>query len=127
MSPMEELKFRNVQLQDKRDWMSIVESLDLSRLKTLGLYERSARQFNSSGDAVDLYNSMFKSTIEGGEGQDFREDPDLCRNRGGHRNRMFRVRGFGFRRLITDKRINRALQCLTFRNFDPHFYLAHLT
>lgn len=79
MSPMEELRFKNVQLQDKRDWMSIVESLDLSTLKTLGLCERSARQFNSSGDAVDLYKSMFKSTgeMEGADNSDESELDDL--------------------------------------------------
>ncbi|KAF9381062.1 hypothetical protein CPB97_007974, partial [Podila verticillata] len=77
MSQMQELRFRNVQLQDKRDWMLIVESLDLSTLKTLGLCERSAKQFNSSGDAVDLYNSMFKSTIESEEEPDLGKEPHL--------------------------------------------------
>ncbi|KFH74050.1 hypothetical protein MVEG_01263 [Podila verticillata NRRL 6337] len=77
MSPIEGLRFRNVQLQDKRDWMPIVESLDLSTLKTLGLCERSAKQFNSSGDAVHLYNSMFKSTIESEEEPDLGKEPHL--------------------------------------------------
>lgn len=77
MSQMQELRFRNVQLQDKRDWILIVESLDLSTLKTLGLCERSAKQFNSSGDAVDLYNSMFKSTIESEEEPDLGKEPHL--------------------------------------------------
>ncbi|KAF8975382.1 hypothetical protein BGZ52_008939, partial [Haplosporangium bisporale] len=78
MSPIEELRFKNVQLQDERDWVPIVESLDLSRLKTLGLCDSSAKQFNSSGDAVDLYNSMFKSTDDKEmEDEDYNDELEL--------------------------------------------------
>ncbi|KAF9384653.1 hypothetical protein CPC16_008350 [Podila verticillata] len=60
------------------NWIPIVESLDLSTLKTLDLCDSSAKQFNSSGDAVDLYNSMFKSTDDKEmEDEDYNDELEL--------------------------------------------------
>lgn len=64
MGLAEELRFSNVQMQNKRDWMPIIESLD-SVLTIFDLCESSSIQFNSSGEAYDLYNAMFTTTIEG--------------------------------------------------------------
>ncbi|KAI9235069.1 MAG: hypothetical protein BYD32DRAFT_470790 [Podila humilis] len=58
-SPLVDLKFENVELQHKRDWELIVGGLDPKSLKTFGLCERSRAQFDSSPEAVVLFNEKF--------------------------------------------------------------------
>ncbi|KAG0331875.1 hypothetical protein BG000_010522 [Podila horticola] len=56
-SPLVELHLRNVQLQYKRDWALVVDSLDISLLQTLDLGEYSAVQLLSVPSAIDLFIS----------------------------------------------------------------------
>ncbi|KAF9271082.1 hypothetical protein BGZ74_006505, partial [Mortierella antarctica] len=56
------LRLRNLQLQDKRDWSLLTDSMDLSFLQTLDLDEHGATQFLSEPDAVDLFISGLEAT-----------------------------------------------------------------
>lgn len=58
-SPLVDLKIENVELQHKRDWELIVGGLDPESLKTFGLCKRSRAQFDSSPEAVSLFNEKF--------------------------------------------------------------------
>ncbi|KAG0359645.1 hypothetical protein BG005_000438, partial [Podila minutissima] len=59
-SPLEELHLKNIELQDKRDWIRIVQSMDMSMLDIFELTKSSRSQFMAT-EAVDLYNSKVKS------------------------------------------------------------------
>lgn len=54
-----ELHLEHIQLQDKRDWVFVVESADPVLLKTYGLVGSSYIQFMSTKEAVDCYLSKF--------------------------------------------------------------------
>ncbi|KAG0340987.1 hypothetical protein BG000_010537 [Podila horticola] len=61
-SPLMELHVENVQLQDKQDWMLIVDGLDPVSLTMFRLCNSSHSQFVACGDAVDLFISHFAAT-----------------------------------------------------------------
>lgn len=61
-SPLGRLEFEGVQMQDKRDWAVIVDSVDPSFLTKLGLCEGSMSQFESSS-AVELFHSKFNKAV----------------------------------------------------------------
>lgn len=67
-SQIEDLHLENVQLQDKRDWALIVESMDSSSLATFRLCKSSAGQFMSAAIAVDTFFSRFENGKQ--EGRD---------------------------------------------------------
>jgi len=54
LSLLVDMKFENVQLQDKRDWILIAESLNSVQSKRFSLCKMSKIQFMSSTDALDL-------------------------------------------------------------------------
>ncbi|KAG0025468.1 hypothetical protein BGZ81_007126 [Podila clonocystis] len=60
MSPLVELHFENVQLQDKRDWALVIESMNPSHLETFSLCKSSANQLLSTAGAVDVFFSRFE-------------------------------------------------------------------
>ncbi|KAG0038703.1 hypothetical protein BGZ82_011098 [Podila clonocystis] len=60
MSPLVELHFENVQLQDKRDWALVVESMDPLHLETFSLCKSSANQLLSTAGAVDAFFSRLE-------------------------------------------------------------------
>lgn len=62
-SPLVELNLSNVELQDKHDWMVLVDSMDLSILTTFGLNSSCRNQFVSNVNAVDLYHSIFPKKV----------------------------------------------------------------
>lgn len=55
----------NIPLQDKQDWVTIVQSLDPARLKTFHLYGKSHSQFLSASDAVDLSSAKLSGASNG--------------------------------------------------------------
>ncbi|KAF9292835.1 hypothetical protein BGZ74_000155 [Mortierella antarctica] len=57
-----ELCFRNVQLQDKRDWALLIDSVDLSLLQTLDLGDHGFIQFLVVPDALYLFVSQLEAT-----------------------------------------------------------------
>ncbi|KAF8933126.1 hypothetical protein BGZ52_008542, partial [Haplosporangium bisporale] len=59
-SPLEELSFYYVRLQDSHDWVRLVESMDPSLLEDLHLGFGSYDQFASTTEAVETYNSKLK-------------------------------------------------------------------
>ncbi|KFH63732.1 hypothetical protein MVEG_10425 [Podila verticillata NRRL 6337] len=59
-SPLEELSFYYVRLQDSHDWVRLVESMDPSLLEDLHLGFGSYEQFVSTTEAVETYDSKFK-------------------------------------------------------------------
>ncbi|KAG0339225.1 hypothetical protein BG000_002594 [Podila horticola] len=61
-SPLAELHLVDVQLQDGRDWVLLISSIDLSLLQTLDLGEHGVIQFLSVPDAVDLFVSELEAT-----------------------------------------------------------------
>ncbi|KFH69286.1 hypothetical protein MVEG_04101 [Podila verticillata NRRL 6337] len=73
-STMTELHLANVQLQDKRDWELIVDSVDPLSLKTFSLCAVNQRQLMSVTDAAKLFDEKFpsseKKTISGTENKD---------------------------------------------------------
>ncbi|KAG0029613.1 hypothetical protein BGZ81_003581 [Podila clonocystis] len=58
-SPLVDLSFENVELQEPQDWALIAGALDPESLKTLGLCERSRAQFDSCPEAVEIYKEKF--------------------------------------------------------------------
>jgi len=56
-SPIVELCFLNVQLQEVRDWTLLVESIDFSMLKTLDLGTACTDQLVSTSEAANLFIS----------------------------------------------------------------------
>ncbi|KFH63795.1 hypothetical protein MVEG_10488 [Podila verticillata NRRL 6337] len=56
-SPVVELCFQNVQLQERRDWELIVESMDVFLLQTLSFGEHDFMQLLSVPDAIALLGS----------------------------------------------------------------------
>ncbi|KAG0028535.1 hypothetical protein BGZ82_008394 [Podila clonocystis] len=67
-SALMELRFRNVQLQDKSDWVLVIDSIDLSLLQTLDLGEHGAIQFLTVQNAVGLFVAGLEATHLEGEG-----------------------------------------------------------
>ncbi|KAF9381437.1 hypothetical protein CPB97_007755, partial [Podila verticillata] len=67
-SPMVELCFQNVQLQEYRDWALIVDSVDYSLLKMLDLDAACVGQLVSMPDAAHLFVSRVEQAREGIEG-----------------------------------------------------------
>ncbi|KAF9332224.1 hypothetical protein BG006_004912 [Podila minutissima] len=59
-SPLVDLKFEHVGLQDPKDWALIAGALDPESLKTLGLCERSKAQFESCPEAMDIIKNNFQ-------------------------------------------------------------------
>lgn len=59
------ISIENIPLQDKQDWVSIVQSLDPARLKTLHLYGKSHSQFLSASDVVDLSSAKLSGASNG--------------------------------------------------------------
>ncbi|KAG0085843.1 hypothetical protein BGZ92_008658 [Podila epicladia] len=58
-SPLIDLKFEHVGLQEPRDWALIAGALDPKSLKTLGLCERSKAQFELCPEAMDIIKGKF--------------------------------------------------------------------
>ncbi|KAG0081295.1 hypothetical protein BGZ93_002730, partial [Podila epicladia] len=67
-SPLVDLRLRNIQLQDRRDWALLIHSIDISFLQTLDLDEHGATQFLSEPNAVDLFISGLEATHSETEG-----------------------------------------------------------
>lgn len=57
-SPVMELRLKNVQMHDKRDWILIIEGLDPLSLETLHLCTSGSSQLMSATDAFGLFISM---------------------------------------------------------------------
>ncbi|KAF9314029.1 hypothetical protein BG006_004033, partial [Podila minutissima] len=68
-SPLVELCFWNFQLQDKHDWSLLIDSMDLSFLRTLDLGKHSATQLLPVPDAPELLGSVLEATHSEVEGQ----------------------------------------------------------
>ncbi|KAG0340651.1 hypothetical protein BG000_011429 [Podila horticola] len=66
-SPLVELHLKNVQLQDKRDWALLVDTVDLTSLQTLDLGEHGFRQLLSVPHAIDLLVSGLEATNLGSQ------------------------------------------------------------
>ncbi|KAG0337552.1 hypothetical protein BG000_005265 [Podila horticola] len=58
-SPLIDLKFTNVELQEPRDWELITGALDPESLKSFDLCDRAKAQFESCAEAVDILNDKF--------------------------------------------------------------------
>ncbi|KAG0085841.1 hypothetical protein BGZ93_007518 [Podila epicladia] len=61
-SPLGRLEFDSVQMQDKRDWAVIVDSVDPSFLTKLGLCERGLSQFESSA-GKEQFQAKFQRNV----------------------------------------------------------------
>lgn len=59
-SPLVELYFKNVLLQDKRDWRLIVECIDSLLLETFGLCQGSTAQLVDAREAWELFQVKFE-------------------------------------------------------------------
>lgn len=66
-SPLVELNIESAQLQEHRDWWLMVDSMNLSLLKTLNLGQASFHQLMSTTDAVDYFVSRIKEEEEAGK------------------------------------------------------------
>lgn len=62
-SSLAELCLWSVQLQDKHDWVLVIDSMDLLLLETLDLGYRSVHDFISMGNAVDLLFSRIEADV----------------------------------------------------------------
>ncbi|KAF9377382.1 hypothetical protein CPC16_011853, partial [Podila verticillata] len=60
-SPLVELHIKNFQLEDKRDWLLLVENMDPVLLEILDLCEQSIYQLISTGDTIDLFTSRLET------------------------------------------------------------------
>ncbi|KAG0352070.1 hypothetical protein BG005_008445 [Podila minutissima] len=58
-SPLVDLKFEHVGLQNRKDWALIAGALDPKLLKTMGLCKRSKAQFESCPEAMDILKNNF--------------------------------------------------------------------
>ncbi|KAG0346883.1 hypothetical protein BG005_000469, partial [Podila minutissima] len=65
-SPLMDLHFGNICLQDKSDWYLIIDNLDPLLLKAFDLCLNTANQFMTATDAVDLFHSRFRSLEQRG-------------------------------------------------------------
>ncbi|KAF9390109.1 hypothetical protein CPB97_009911 [Podila verticillata] len=58
-SPLEAFTLENILLQDKNDWIAIIESVDPASLREFKLCEHSKTDLLTRADAADLYKSKF--------------------------------------------------------------------
>ncbi|KAG0025734.1 hypothetical protein BGZ82_009873 [Podila clonocystis] len=73
-SPLTELYFDNLLLQDHRDWVLLVEKMDRSILKIFDLDNGSYEQFMSTPDALDLMHSKYAEKGEHSEEEHSEEE-----------------------------------------------------
>ncbi|KAG0340654.1 hypothetical protein BG000_011432 [Podila horticola] len=67
-SPLVELHLRSVQLQDKRDWILVIDIVDLSLLQVLDLGEHGFMQLLSMPHVIDLFVSELEAIHLGADG-----------------------------------------------------------